>query len=289
MEKVTESRGLAAAGVVGEMEVGREKKQGQEGVCVCVQAPAKQHVLDAYNFQLLHSLLAHVHPSRLLHLNQAQVLATQKENRVQANWEYVLSHTPAAKRWWLSLFGLQHGWLISQHAFLPPPPRLIPQHVISCLRMNLYQRGRCVPRCSLSQTVFASLTAIIIPDHGLVPIHHIIEIKGFPWGSSISLTATLSCGYSRGRGSCICPFVRPPRQPATGAVCWPLVRRWASSSSGSDEACSSPGWRAPWYCRRGQKLWLSCVSDTDLYVNVKFWHLFNPILAALLEQLIKCK
>lgn len=35
VEKVTESRGLAAAGVVGEMEVGREKKQGQEGVRVC--------------------------------------------------------------------------------------------------------------------------------------------------------------------------------------------------------------------------------------------------------------
>lgn len=55
-------------------------------------------------------------------------------------------------------------------------------------------------------------------------------------------------GYPPERGSYICPFAQPPRQPATDAVCWPLARRWASSSSGSGEACSSPGSSAPWYC-----------------------------------------
>lgn len=33
-----------------------------------------QLMSDTYNFQLLHCLLAHVHPSGLLHLHQAQVL-----------------------------------------------------------------------------------------------------------------------------------------------------------------------------------------------------------------------
>lgn len=33
-----------------------------------------QHMSDTYNFQLLHCLLTHVHPSGLLHLHQAQVL-----------------------------------------------------------------------------------------------------------------------------------------------------------------------------------------------------------------------
>lgn len=66
-------------------------------------------------------------------------------------------------------------------------------------------------------------------------------------------------GNSPARGSYICPFVQPPRQPATDAVCWPLAHRWASSSSGSDEACSSPGSRAPWYCgHRGEEgVWFS--------------------------------
>lgn len=88
---------------------------------------SKKH---AYNFELLHCLLAHVHPSGLLHLHQAQVLARQKENTELQHTGNALVPTR------LLLTG--HGflcsassasvsssfidlWLVSQHAFLPPP------------------------------------------------------------------------------------------------------------------------------------------------------------------------
>lgn len=73
---------------------------------------------------------------------------------------------------------------------------------------------------------------------------------------------------SPGRRSYICPCAQPPRRPATGAVCWPLARRWASSSAGSDEACSSPGSRAPWYCGRDTKG--PQVSNKTLLSNIRF-------------------
>lgn len=43
-------------------------------------------MLDTYNFEFLHCVLTHMHASRLLHLNQAQVLQRQKgENRIKAD------------------------------------------------------------------------------------------------------------------------------------------------------------------------------------------------------------
>lgn len=69
-------------------------------------------------------------------------------------------------------------------------------------------------------------------------------------------------GYSPEQGSYICPYVRPLRQLATDAVCWLLAHRWASSSSGSDEACSSPGSRSPWYCGHRKGRWFSCVAQS---------------------------
>lgn len=88
--------------------------------------------------------------------------------------------------------------------------------------------------------------------------------------------------HSLGQGSYICPFVRLPRQPATDVVCWPLARRWASSSSDSDEVCSSPGSRAPWYCGHGKQLWLIRVSDTNIDINVKSCHWSYPTSVELL-------
>ena len=97
-----------------------------------------------------------------------------------------------------------------------------------------------------------------LEDYSLVNITHILHTYS-PWiiclgRKSMNIYYILvsygtALDYnSPEQRSYICPCVPPPRQPATDGVCWPLARRWASSSSGSDEACSSPGSRAPWYC-----------------------------------------
>lgn len=83
-----------------------------------------------------------------------------------------------------------------------------------------------------------------------------MTVRGKIW-----LLCYVGVWYSPWQRSYICPFVQPPRQPATDAVCWPLARRWASSSSGSAEACSSPGSRAPWYCERRKGRRFSCVKQ----------------------------
>lgn len=113
---------------------------------------------------------------------------TEGKDRIKANWEYVPSHTPAAKRPWPSPFSLQHVCLTQLYlplAHLPACRSASSTLTHPSTGHFLSWRSSVTRRPSL---FFISdrhclpnkfLPALIIRYHGFVPIHHRVEIKSF--------------------------------------------------------------------------------------------------------------